>query len=350
MGRLPTHRLRAALLALSSGAFWTARAFAQEPAPAVVTYSASASCPPQAEFWRQVLVHLRGVPAKLRPINVEIVEAEDRALAHVTFEGDRGRSGKRELSGANCVEAVAAAALVVALEIDAQAQAAESPPPPAKLPDPVPRSKTAVPAPEPPVPPSEPRADGAPRLTAHDAALVWTIGAGAVAEHAVAPSPLLPALWRLLRRLGVSNADADDATQEVYLIVAERRTEILPGKERAFVYGTALRVAHSRLRRRDRSVELDEPSTAADDAPGIEDLLDQREARRLLDDLLQQMPFELRAVFVLFEMEELSTIDIAEALEIPRGTAASRLRRAREDFQTRVTRLRARLAHRGTKR
>jgi RNA polymerase sigma-70 factor, ECF subfamily len=158
------------------------------------------------------------------------------------------------------------------------------------------------------------------------------------------------ALWRLLRRLGVSNADADDATQEVYLIVAERRTEILPGKERAFVYGTALRVAHSRLRRRDRSVELDEPSTAADDAPGIEDLLDQREARRLLDDLLQQMPFELRAVFVLFEMEELSTIDIAEALEIPRGTAASRLRRAREDFQTRVTRLRARLAHRGTKR
>jgi RNA polymerase sigma-70 factor, ECF subfamily len=157
------------------------------------------------------------------------------------------------------------------------------------------------------------------------------------------------ALWRLLRRLGVSNADADDATQEVYLIVAERRAEILPGKERAFVYGAALRVAHSRLRRRDRSVELDEPSTAPDDAPGIEDLLDQREARRILDELLEQMPFELRAVFVLFELEELSTIEIGEALEIPRGTAASRLRRAREDFQTRVARFRARLAHRGTK-
>jgi RNA polymerase sigma-70 factor (ECF subfamily) len=157
------------------------------------------------------------------------------------------------------------------------------------------------------------------------------------------------ALWRLLRRLGVSNADADDATQEVYLIVAERRAEILPGKERAFVYGTALRVARSRLRRRDRSVELDEPATAADDAPGIEDLLDQHEARKILDELLEQMPFELRAVFVLFEMEELSSIEIAEALDIPRGTAASRLRRAREDFQTRVARLRARLAHRGAK-
>ena len=157
------------------------------------------------------------------------------------------------------------------------------------------------------------------------------------------------ALWRLLRRLGVSNADADDATQQVYLVVAERRAEILPGKERAFVYGTALRVAHSRSRRRDRSVELDEPSTATDDAPGIEDLLDQREARRILDELLDQMPFDLRAVFVLFELEELSSVEIADALEIPRGTAASRLRRAREDFQTRVTRFRARITHRGTK-
>jgi RNA polymerase sigma-70 factor (ECF subfamily) len=157
------------------------------------------------------------------------------------------------------------------------------------------------------------------------------------------------ALWRLLRRLGVPDADADDATQEVYLVVAERRAEILPGKERAFVYGTALRVAHSRSRRRDRSVELDEPSTTDAEAPGIEDLLDQREARKLLDELLEQMPFELRAVFVLFELEELSSIEIAEALEIPRGTAASRLRRAREDFQARVTRLRARLARGGAK-
>jgi RNA polymerase sigma-70 factor, ECF subfamily len=167
-------------------------------------------------------------------------------------------------------------------------------------------------------------------------------------DHPIDEADVL-ALWRLLRRLGVPNANADDATQEVYLVVAERRAEILPGKERAFVYGTALRVAHSRLRRRERSVELDEPSTPDEDAPGIEDLLDQHEARRLLDELLEQMPFELRAVFVLFELEELSTVEIAEALEIPRGTAASRLRRAREDFQTRVTRLRARLARRGAK-
>lgn len=158
------------------------------------------------------------------------------------------------------------------------------------------------------------------------------------------------AVWRLLRRLGVSDAEADDATQQVFLVATERRSVIQPGKERSFVYGTALRVARALLRAPPhRSVDLDEHDVADDDAPGIEDLVDQREARRILDRLLEQMPFELRAVFVLFEIEELSTSAIAQALEIPRGTAASRLRRAREDFEARVTRLRARLSRQGEK-
>jgi RNA polymerase sigma-70 factor (ECF subfamily) len=41
---------------------------------------------------------------------------------------------------------------------------------------------------------------------------------------------------------------------------------------------------------------------------------------------------DLRSVFVLFEIEELSTQEIAVLLGIPTGTAASRLRRAREEF------------------
>jgi RNA polymerase sigma-70 factor, ECF subfamily len=155
-------------------------------------------------------------------------------------------------------------------------------------------------------------------------------------------------IWRLLRRLGVPDSEVDDATQEVFLVVAERRAVIQPDKERSFAYGAALRVARAAQRPpRRRAVELDEESFSADDAPEIDELVDQHQARRLLDGLLQQMPFELRAVLVLFEIEELSTSEIALALEIPRGTAASRLRRAREDFQARVARLHARLAHHG---
>ena len=44
------------------------------------------------------------------------------------------------------------------------------------------------------------------------------------------------------------------------------------------------------------------------------------------------LSLEQRAVFVLYELEELSVPDIAELLGVPVGTAASRLRRARAAF------------------
>jgi RNA polymerase sigma-70 factor, ECF subfamily len=160
----------------------------------------------------------------------------------------------------------------------------------------------------------------------------------------------LASVWRLLRRLGVPDSEADDATQQVFLVATERRSAILPDKERSFLYGTALRVARALLREpRLRSLELTEDA-GLEDGPPIEELLDLRSARQILDQLLEQMPFDFRAVFVLFEIEELSLTEIAQALEIPRGTAASRLRRARADFEARLARVRARFSHRGAKR
>jgi RNA polymerase sigma-70 factor, ECF subfamily len=158
-------------------------------------------------------------------------------------------------------------------------------------------------------------------------------------------------VWRLLRRLGVLDSNADDATQQVFLIATERQAQIEPGKERAFLYGTALRVARIFLRRARRPLlSIDENAFALDDATAIEELLDRHSARQILDQLLDQMPFDIRAVFVLFEIEELSVGEIAQTLDIPRGTAASRLRRAREDFEARVARLHARLSRRGGQR
>jgi RNA polymerase sigma-70 factor (ECF subfamily) len=42
---------------------------------------------------------------------------------------------------------------------------------------------------------------------------------------------------------------------------------------------------------------------------------------------------------VLYEFEEMNMSEIADVLEIPRGTVASRLRRAREEFRARVSAL-----------
>ena len=60
--------------------------------------------------------------------------------------------------------------------------------------------------------------------------------------------------------------------------------------------------------------------------------LDQKQRRELLDRWLDGLPLELRAPFVLFEIEGLALGEIAELLEVPLGTAKTRLRRARQLF------------------
>lgn len=153
-------------------------------------------------------------------------------------------------------------------------------------------------------------------------------------------------VWRLLRRLGLGESDADDAAQQVFLIAARRFDDIRAGRERSFLYTTAFHVASKTRRGVDRRREdLDaDVEPEPDDTVSMEDLVDRRRARELLDSILDTLPLELRAVLVLHEIDELSAAEIAEVVGVPVGTAASRLRRAREVFAQRVRRLEARLA------
>ncbi|HKO46459.1 MAG TPA: sigma-70 family RNA polymerase sigma factor [Polyangiaceae bacterium] len=169
--------------------------------------------------------------------------------------------------------------------------------------------------------------------------------AGLVREH-------YAFVWRLLRRLGMSPGDADDAAQQVFLAAAVRLGTVRDGRERAFLYGVALNVG-ARARRslgRRREEPFESAGEPATHELNGEQLLEQRQARALLDQLLDEMPDDLRVVFVLYELEELSTRQIAEICEIPLGTAASRLRRARADFEERVARAEARRSFSGGER
>jgi RNA polymerase sigma-70 factor (ECF subfamily) len=153
-----------------------------------------------------------------------------------------------------------------------------------------------------------------------------------------------------LRRLGVAADACDDAAQQVYLVAAARLEQIRIGSERAFLCATAVRVAANARRARAARPEIADPEAVeaeADRTPLADELLEERRLRELLDRVLDSLPDDLRTTFVLFELEGLGTQEIAEALGIPRGTVASRLRRAREAFQEAARRLRAQLAFRG---
>ena len=149
---------------------------------------------------------------------------------------------------------------------------------------------------------------------------------------------------RTLLNLGLPSSDVDDAVQQV-LVIAARKIELIErGREAAFLYSTARRVAanaHRRLASRRKHERLDETALlAAPDGHDPEQAFVDREARERLEQVLGAMPADLREVFVLFELEGLTQATIAEVLAIPSGTVASRLRRARTELELCAQRLR----------
>ncbi len=164
-------------------------------------------------------------------------------------------------------------------------------------------------------------------------------------------------VWRSLRRLGLSRADADDGAQEVFVVANRKLDSIAPESEKRFLFAVALRVASTRRRglrrRREESSSWlgdDEPEAEQERSePGPERLAELARARRELDQILDGMKLEQRAVFVLYELEELSVPEIAQLIEVPIGTVSSRLRSAREEFESSLRRLRAREQFQGVK-
>ena len=143
---------------------------------------------------------------------------------------------------------------------------------------------------------------------------------------------------RVLRNAGTPQADVDDDVQRTFIIAARRLDDVRPGSEKSFLLQTALNVAaHARrtLARR-REVGVEQAPESFDLGANPEQLADQKRVRQLLDQILSRMTDDLRTVFVLYEFEEMSMSEIADALGIPAGTVASRLRRARADFRARV--------------
>jgi RNA polymerase sigma-70 factor (ECF subfamily) len=141
------------------------------------------------------------------------------------------------------------------------------------------------------------------------------------------------AVWRALRRRGLTEEEAEDATQETFLIAAGRLQDIRQDREHAFLVATARRVAYT-LNRKTVRWQLDENMDQR--VSHGRNASDERADVELCDMALSRLTSELAEVFVLYEIEGLSSPEIASMLEIPLGSVASRLRRAREQFRAAV--------------
>jgi RNA polymerase sigma-70 factor (ECF subfamily) len=151
-------------------------------------------------------------------------------------------------------------------------------------------------------------------------------------------------IWRSLRALGVPSVVADDACQQVFIIASRKLELIAIGSERSFLFATARGVAANARRAHLRNREDADANALEgemDRAPDPEQVATRNEAKRLLETILAGMAEDVRTVFVLFELEGMTTAEIANLLSLPMGTVASRLRRAREHFEAETARLQA---------
>jgi RNA polymerase sigma-70 factor (ECF subfamily) len=136
----------------------------------------------------------------------------------------------------------------------------------------------------------------------------------------------------LLGRLGVDAADVEDVAQEVFLAI-HKNLPTFEGRSRikTWVCGICLRKAAQYRRKRHRLREKVGdaiPERPTDEDP--EQRLERRQDAALLRAALTQLPDKQREVFVLFEIEELSMADVAQAVGCPRFTAYTRLYAARQ--------------------
>jgi RNA polymerase sigma-70 factor, ECF subfamily len=141
-----------------------------------------------------------------------------------------------------------------------------------------------------------------------------------------------PFVWRALRRLGVGEADVEDVCQEVFLVVHRRRASF-DGRSalRTWIYGICLRVASEyrrRPHRRREEVTAEPPDLELSE--GLDEALERRRALARLDAALDQLDDAKRAVFVLYEIEQIPMTEVAAAVSVPLQTAYSRLYAARK--------------------
>jgi len=157
-------------------------------------------------------------------------------------------------------------------------------------------------------------------------------------------------VFRIAQHITQNREDAEDVVQDAFL-KAYGNLKQFQGQSKFYTWLVRIAVneALMKLRRRrpERMISLDEdvkteedslPREVADWSPNPEQQYSQAELRDILTRTIQGLPPSFRTVFVLRDVEGLSTEETAEALELSIPAVKSRLLRARLQLRDRLSR------------
>ena len=144
-------------------------------------------------------------------------------------------------------------------------------------------------------------------------------------------------LYRVARAIVRDDAEAEDVIQEAYVRAFQHLGQF-EGRAAfaAWLTRIAVNEALARLRARQRMQQFDEPGEEEEmELPSLEKSSDPEqetskvEIAKLLEEELLRLPEQYRAVLMLRDVEELSTAETADALELTEENVKVRLHRGR---------------------
>ena len=157
-------------------------------------------------------------------------------------------------------------------------------------------------------------------------------------------------IYRLAKHITQNDEDAEDVLQETFL-KAYSHLGSFEGQSKFYTWIVRIAVNEAlmklRKRKSDKTVSLDEPQDTGEETVAREIAVwdedpeqkySQEELREILDNAVNSLKPSFRTVFVLRDIEELSTEETADALGISVPAVKSRLLRARLQLREKLTR------------
>jgi len=142
-------------------------------------------------------------------------------------------------------------------------------------------------------------------------------------------------VWRTLRRFGVPASVAEDAAQDVFVVLHRKLAELRPeASAKGYLFSIARRVASDYRRASKRpQQELDVERTESADRGPFEHTAD-RQASETLERFLDSLDEDKRVAFMLVELEGLTMPEVSQLLSTNLNTLYSRVRAARAQLMT----------------